>query len=137
MDELGSLDRRSFVIRGACACLALAGCAIGDGTAPASLSGTLRVADYAALASVGGVALVTLSGSPVAIVRTGATTFSALSRICPHQGATVSLAGSGFQCPRHGAQFTLAGTWAGGQHTSNLQSYPTSYDATTAVLTIG
>lgn len=97
MDELGSLDRRSFVIRGACACLALAGCAIGDGEA----------------------------------------TFAALSRICPHQGATVNLAGSGFQCPRHGAQFTLAGTWTGGQHTSNLRSYATSYDATTGVLTVG
>jgi cytochrome b6-f complex iron-sulfur subunit len=132
-----NLVRRSFVIRGACACLALAGCAIGDGTAPTSLSGSLRIADYSALANVGGVALVSLSGSPVAIVRTGDSTFLALSRICPHQGATINVAGSGFQCPRHGAQFTLAGAWAGGQRTSNLRSYATSYDAATGMLTIG
>jgi Rieske Fe-S protein len=127
-------------MQGACACaaagLTLVGCG-SSATAPATLSGSLTIADYGGLANVGGVALVSVEGSPVAVVRTGATTFLALSRICPHQGATINLSGSGFKCPRHGAEFSLQGTWTGGEPTSNLRSYPTNYDSGTGILTIG
>jgi Rieske Fe-S protein len=86
---------------------------------------------------VGGIALATVSGTPLAIVRTGSTTFLALSRICPHQGATVNLSGNGFLCPRHGAEFDASGTWIGGQRTSSMRSYATTYNAATGTLTIG
>lgn len=135
------IDRRAFLVRSAFAAAAVAlvacGAAAGDATAPASVSASVKVSDYPALSSVGGVALTTASGAPLAIVRTGTSTFVALSRICPHQGATVNSSSSGFTCPRHGAQFSLTGTWLGGQRTSNLRSYPTSYDDSTATLTIG
>ena len=78
----------------------------------------------------------TVSGAPLAVVRTGSTTFLALSRICPHQGATVNNNGSGFTCPQHGAQFNTSGTWIGGQRTSNMQSLSAQYDAGTDTLTI-
>ena len=135
------IDRRTFVVVGVCACaaagLALAGCGLSVATAPDSVGGSLKISDYAALSAVGGVALATVSGTPLAIVRTGSTTFLALSRICPHQGATVNLFGNGFLCPRHGAQFDASGTWIGGQRTSSMRSYATSYDAATGTLTIG
>jgi nitrite reductase/ring-hydroxylating ferredoxin subunit len=135
-----TVDRRSFLVRSAllAAAAALAACAGDSPTQPDIAAGsTIRVSDYAALANVGGVALVTVSGAPLAIVRTSTSAFLALSRICPHQGSTVNLNGAGFLCPNHGARFDIDGNWVGGQRTSNLHSYPTSYDAASGVLTIG
>lgn len=137
------IDRRAFLMRGALAAAAVALAACGGGlsdgsvTAPSSVSLSLKVADYPALASVGGVALVDAGGSPLAIVRTATGSFVALSRICPHQGATVGTSANGFTCPRHGARFNATGSWIGGQETSNLHSFPTSYDASTETLTVG
>jgi cytochrome b6-f complex iron-sulfur subunit len=110
----------------------------GDATAPTIASGTtVNVTSHTELATVGGVALVTVSGAPLAIVRTATSSFLALSRVCPHQGSIVNVSGSGFLCPNHGAQFTSTGTWTGGQPTSSLHSYATTYDAATGTLTIG
>ena len=134
-----SIDRRDFVMRAAAAlaAVALAACS-SDLTSPSSVaSTTINLADYPALSTVGGVATVTVDRIPLAIVRTGSTTFAAFSRICPHQGATINVTSSGFQCPRHGATFNKSGQWTGGQPTSNLVSYPVSYNATAGTLTIG
>ena len=135
------VDRREFLLRASlfAAAAALAACTgVGDNaTGPANVSTSIKVSDYPALANVGGVALINVSGSPLAVVRTGDTSFDALSRICPHQGATVDHTYNGFQCPRHGATFTNTGTWTGGQRTGNLHAYTTSYDAGTGILKIG
>ena len=136
------IGRRTFLAQTAllAAAAALAACSAGgsDLTSP-SLSGqtTITISDYPALASVGGIALVTIQSSPFAIVRTGTSSFVTLSRICPHQGSTVNQSGSGFLCPNHGAQFNASGTWIGGQSTSSLRSYATSYDAAAGTLLIG
>jgi nitrite reductase/ring-hydroxylating ferredoxin subunit len=138
--EPGALDRRAFLTRAmlSAAVLALAACGAGNGTtAPFSGTTSLNINDYPALANVGGVALVTLNGSPVALVRNSATSVLALSRVCPHQGGTINTGGGGFICPRHGAQFNLTGQWVGGQPTSNMQSYATTFDPGTGALTIG
>ncbi len=135
------IGRRTFLAQsGVLAAVALlAACgAGGDVTAP-SLNGTttVKLSDYPALATVGGVALVTIASSPFAVVRTGSSTFVALSRICPHQGSTVNASGSGFVCPNHGAQFSSTGTWVGGERTSSLRSYAATYDAVAGTVTIG
>ena len=134
------IGRRTFLAQSAllAAAVALAACGASDATAP-ELTGqaSIKVTDYPALSSVGGIAMVTIQGSPLAIVRTGTSTYVALSRICPHAGSTVNQSGSGFLCPNHGAQFSANGTWVGGQRTSNLRSYATSYDAASGTLTIG
>jgi len=136
-----SIDRRKFVSLGAYAAVAaaLVACAAGgaDATAPTSLSGTIKVSDYAALANVGGVGVTTISGSPIAIVRTSATTFITLSRVCPHQGSTINSTSTGFRCPNHGATFDATGNWTGGQRTSSMRSYNTTYDSVAGTLTIG
>jgi cytochrome b6-f complex iron-sulfur subunit len=137
---LTCVSRRQFVVQGSLAGVAimLAGC-LGSGgpTAPGSVSLTLTVSDYPALANVGGVAYVTSSGNPLAVVRTGASTFDVVSRICPHQGGTVSSNGNGFTCPNHGARFSDSGMWEGGQQTSNLTSYSSQYDSGSGILTVG
>jgi Rieske Fe-S protein len=134
------IARREFVVGAAAAlaAMALAACGGDHLTAPETIASTqVKVSDFPALATVGGVATTSISGSPVAIVRTGSTTFAAFSRICPHQGATIDVVNSGFRCPKHGATFSLSGQWTGGQKTSNLKSYPVAYDGTTGTLTIG
>jgi Rieske Fe-S protein len=134
-----TIGRRQFISGSvmAAAAAALAACGGSSNvTAPGSVGFSLKISDYAALATVGGVALVESNGSPIAVVRTGATTFVALSRICPHQGSTVNVTANGFLCPNHGATFTSTGTWTGGQRTSNMRSYTTSYDSVTGTLAI-
>ena len=132
-------DRRTFVSEAfvAAAAALLAGCSVSSIDGSTSVNGSIKVTDYPSLANTGGIALVTVSGTPLAIVRTGTSTFLALSRICPHQGATINQTGNGFTCPRHGAQFSSTGTWVGGQVTSDLQSFNTQYDSATGTLTIG
>jgi nitrite reductase/ring-hydroxylating ferredoxin subunit len=139
----GQVDegRREFLKQSAAglALLALAACGLGTATAPGSLSATtIQLSSEPALANVGGVATMQIGGSPVAVVRESATSFSAFSLICPHAGSTVqSIGAPGFLCPGHGARFDLSGQWIGGQRTSNLRSYPVTYDAAAGTLTIG
>ena len=136
------IGRRTFLAQSAllAAGALLAACAAGDATAPGTTINSttdIKVSDFPALASVGGIALVNISGNPMAIVRTGDASFVTLSRICPHQGSTINPNGSGFLCPGHGARFSATGQWQGGERTSNMRSYSTSYDATAGTITIG
>lgn len=135
-----TVDRLTFLKQSAAAiaAVALAACGGSTLTAPSSLSSTtVSIANNPALATVGGVVTMQIDGSPVAVVRESTTTFAAFSLICPHQGSTVQNQGTGFYCPGHGAMFTLAGQWTGGQRTSNLRSYPTTYDTLANTVTVG
>lgn len=141
-EEVDGLDRRRFVSRAvaaaAAALLAACGTAGVDAiTSPLSGKLTVTLSQYPALATVGGVAVVSSGSSRVAVVRTGQSAFVALSLVCPHEGSTISASSSGFVCPRHGARFDLNGTWTGGQRTNSMRSYATQYDATAGTLTIG
>jgi Rieske Fe-S protein len=137
------IGRRTFLTQTAllAAGALLAACAAGDsisspGTTISSTS-DIKVSDFPALASVGGIALVTFSGNPFAIVRTGEASFVTLSRICPHQGSTINPNGTGFLCPGHGARFNATGQWVGGQSTTNMRSYNTSYNVSAGTITVG
>jgi len=150
MDEVRSCDhscglgRREFLGAATLTALALLQAACGSagdlGLGPSVSGGPLLVtlSQYPALANVGGVARVDGgNGSPVALVRTGSATFTALSLVCPHQGSTVGLNGtSGFLCPNHGARFANSGQWQGGQPTGNLQSIAATYNATAGTVTV-
>jgi len=135
----GRLTRRTFLsqaVLGAAA-LALAACAADSILTPFSGSASVNISSYPSLATVGGVALVTLNGSPIALVRDTDTSVIALSRICPHQGGNIGTGNGGFVCPRHGAQFSLTGQWTGGERTTNMRSYATTFDVTTGDITVG
>ena len=89
---------------------------------------------------VGGAAVID-SGSaghePIAVSRTGTAAYVALSLICPHRGSTVELVSGSFYCPGHGATFSANGTWTGGQPTTSLSVYASTFDANTGTLQIG
>lgn len=143
---MAGMDRRAFISQGTLAIVAAVlaeGCGTGvwDALAPSTFdlgaAMTVKAANFPALASIGGVARVDGgTGTPIAVVRTASATFAAFSLICPHQGTTVNLTATGFQCPNHGAQFDKSGSWIGGQVTGNLVSYPVTFDAATGILTI-
>jgi Rieske Fe-S protein len=139
---IGSVNRRTFLAQGTLAAVGavLVG-ACGDGsvgatTGPVAASGSIRLSDFAALGTVGGIARVTVSGSPVAVVRAAGETYRAFSLVCPHRGTTVNVTGSSFRCPNHGATFSAAGTWTGGQRTSNLFEYTVTLNALDGTLAI-
>ena len=135
-------DRREFLTVSAASVLTVlltdaCGGSGGDaGVVAGPVSFTVQVSSYPALANVGGIARVDNGGTPIGVVRTGADTFAALFLICPHRGCTVGITGSSFRCPCHGATFASSGVWTGGQQTSSLAAFSTSYDATTDTLTI-
>ena len=135
---VGGIGRRAFLTQGALAAIAvaLAACGEDNPVAPSTDSTTIRLSDHPSLGSVGGVAYITLGGVSLAVVRTGDSSFVALSRACPHQGALVEATSAGFTCPRHGAQFSTTGEWVGGRVTTNLLSYPVDYNRKTGILTI-
>jgi cytochrome b6-f complex iron-sulfur subunit len=97
---------------------------------------TVKLSDYPGLANAGSAVRVSGTNTPIALVNEGNDNYTALSLICTHQGATVQWTGQVFICPNHGAEFASDGHWIGGQPTSNLVSYPTSYDAATDSVTI-
>lgn len=136
------IGRRAFLVQSGIlaamaalsACGGLGGADVTQPNVPANT--TINISDYPALASVGGVALLNVGSSPIAIVRTSTTSFLALSRVCPHQGGLITVSGNDFVCTRHGATFNLNGTWIGGQRTSSMYQYTTSYDAASGTLTL-
>lgn len=141
----GHIGRREFLSRSALAALATALAACGGGASSAGPTGpgnvsssTIKISDYPALATVGGVAYVSISGAPIAIVRTSSTSVAAFSRVCPHQGSIVGATQGIFYCPGHGAQFDLnTGAWIGGQRTSSLRAFNATLDQTAGTVTVG
>ncbi len=139
-----SVTRRDFVSMATMSAVALALAACGEGkddggTGPVSTGTfTIKPADFAALATVGGTVKVRNS-PPVAVSKT-ASGLVAFSLSCTHQGTTTVI-DSDFTifCSNHGAMFTSAGVWTGGQKTSNLVRLPIALDAagTTATITLG
>lgn len=82
-------------------------------------------------------AVVTVRGSRIALVRTGPSEFIGLSLTCPHQGGSINATDAGFTCSLHGARFGRNGVWVGGQETSNMRTVNVAYNADGGVLTIG
>lgn len=141
------MDRRAFLSKSAvlvAGSLLAASCGDGQiggvlGPGPDPATGlVVRLADFPALANVGGTARVDGGSSqPVAVTRTAASTFVALSMVCPHAGyRPIQIAGPGFRCPNHGAEFAPDGTWVGGQSTRALSRFSVVYDAQAGTLTI-
>lgn len=134
----GGCTRRDFLAHSSLAAVAtlLAACGSESTTAPLPSGLTVRVADYPALATVGGISQVSSTGTPVAVVRSAASTFRAFSMRCPHAGSTVQITGGSFRCPNHGATFNSSGAWTGGERTSSLTELKVTANAAGDVLTI-
>lgn len=89
----------------------------------------LNSSQFASLKTVGGYAY----NGNVVIIRSSDTTYTALSRICTHQGCTVSYDPSSKQmiCPCHGARYSASGAVLQGPATRALTTYTTTVDGTT------
>jgi Rieske Fe-S protein len=143
------LSRREFLTKStlavAGAAAIVAGCGDGQiggsGIAGPGPSGTitLKVSTVPALAATGQLAILPSEGR-IAVKRTGATTFVAISTICTHEGSIVGITGNSFECPNHGARYDADGNvtrqpQAAGSATT-LPRYTTTYDPVTDILTI-
>jgi len=110
------VDRRAFLASSTMMAVgALLASACGDGkigsgvTGPSNVSTTVRISDYPALATVGGIAKLNGTTTPVAVVKSSATQFRAFSMLCPHQGTAVGIVSGGFLCPNHEARYSSTG----------------------------
>ena len=152
MDEMtescDSPSRRTFLI-GMCGAAALA---VGVGPAllaedAAAATGIKRkkngqvvvtVGKVPGLSKVGGrVLLGTVKGAPVAVVRTGTSSYTALDLSCTHMGVTVRESTNGWTCPAHGSQFAEDGEVTGGPAMANLALVRSRFNARKGRLTVG
>jgi Rieske Fe-S protein len=72
----------------------------------------------------GSVRIGNVKGKPVAITRTGASTYVAFNLLCPHQGVTVEKSENGWKCAAHGSEFDKDGALSLGPATSDLPAVP-------------
>ena len=142
----GCVSRRDFLGRVALVAGAViaAGCSVSDltsvGTGPIPGGNiTFKSTTYAGLATTGQpveVKTSTGAASGIAVVRTSATTFLALSMACTHEGTKVNIIGQAFDCPNHGARFNSTGAVTLGPANRALTQRTVAYDATTDTVTV-
>jgi cytochrome b6-f complex iron-sulfur subunit len=96
-----------------------------DGTVtPTNGSAVLTFAQFPQLSSVGGSALVDVTGSfPIVVVRSSATAADALSATCTHEGCLMNFQSNVIHCDCHNANFALDGEVLRGPTTVNLPTY--------------
>ena len=130
MSQDREINRRSL-LTGACALLALTGL----GALPASANNGIRklgngrisvkLNSIPELSKVGGTfGIGDVRGTPVAITRTGNSSYIAFSLSCPHQGVKVSRASNGWVCDAHGSEFETDGDLVLGPATKRLTRVP-------------
>jgi cytochrome b6-f complex iron-sulfur subunit len=140
------LNRRDFLAKSALAAaalVALEGC--GDGqigpTAVKLGSGTtISLQDFPQLAKIGTIVPVTAER---ALVRTSATEFLGLSRVCTHQGCLTDIDTNSnqFQCPCHGSVFSNDGSVIRGPNIASppigpLEKLTTTYNQAAGTVTV-
>lgn len=93
----------------------------GDGDNEDAITIDLTDDDYSELGTVGGYAY---SGN-IIIIRSGDESYLAFSKICTHQGCTVTFnsAENELPCPCHGSVFSTSGAVLEGPATSSLKKY--------------
>jgi len=146
------INRRDFLAKSALAAAALVaveGCGDGqigppsrndndgDPNVPAG-SVTVKLSDFPALATVG---VVVDIGHQRAVIRTGASTFRGLSRICTHEQCDTDVRNNRFECPCHGSIFASDGSVVRGPSVASPQIAPLSplnvtYDAAAGTITV-
>jgi Rieske Fe-S protein len=97
---------------------------------------TIKLKDISKVVAVGASAAIgEVKSRPVALLRTGASTFKAFSLLCPHQGVTVIKQEDGWYCEAHESKFGVNGSLVNGPATRGLPSIPVRVSK--GVITIG
>jgi cytochrome b6-f complex iron-sulfur subunit len=127
----------------ACGALWLGGCNTGgpiDGSVtPTNGMALIPFAMFPALNNVGDGVVIDVDGAPIAVIRTGATTASALSAKCTHQGCTVEVQAGDPQltCPCHGSTFSINGAVIQGPARTALRTYAATVGSDGVTVAIG
>lgn len=102
---------------------------------PGEIRIDLNHSGSAALQSVGGF----IYTGNIIVIRTGTSTYMALSKICTHEGFTVSYNHSNNQiiCTNHGSVFTTSGAVVTGPATTNLRTYSVTVDGDMLIINTG
>jgi Rieske Fe-S protein len=140
MNQDHEINRRAL-LSGACALLAITGL----GALPASANSGIRklgngrvsvnLKSIPELSKVGGsVGIGNVKGKPVAITRTGASSYIAFSLSCPHQGVKLTQATTGWVCDAHGSEFEADGDLVLGPATTRLPRVPMKVSKGTATV---
>jgi Rieske Fe-S protein len=147
------IDRRGFLAKSALAAAALVvidGCGDGqigppthrsnggDPNLPPGSGVTVKLSDFPALATIGTLVDV---GRERAVVRTGASTFRGLSRICTHEQCDTDVRNNRFECPCHGSIFAADGSVIRGPSVASppitpLRILEVTFDATAGTITV-
>jgi Rieske Fe-S protein len=124
------VSRRNF-LAGACGLFLLSGVQALPASANSAVkklsNGKLSVqlSKIEALAQVGGAVRVgIIKGNPVAITRTGTSSYIAYTLRCPHQGVPVKKTETGWRCEAHGSEFEPDGDLVLGPATTRLPRVP-------------
>ena len=92
----------------------------------------------AVLRDVGGARIVAIGSRHVIVAHVADGEFVALSAVCTHAGCLVTYSSSAqdIECPCHGSRFAVDGSVTRGPATTPLAEFPTTFDASTQVVTI-
>jgi cytochrome b6-f complex iron-sulfur subunit len=143
---MSDITRRSFLegaATAACGALLLGGCQSGGGPVDGSVTPTngqalLTFAMFPKLMTVGSGVVVDAGGNPIAVIRTGDATATALSATCTHERCTVELQSGNppLFCPCHGSEFSISGVAVHGPARTSLHVYAATVDAAGVTVTL-
>jgi cytochrome b6-f complex iron-sulfur subunit len=102
---------------------------------PGEIKLDLTHASNAALQTVGGF----IYTGNIIVIRTGTNAYMALSKICTHEGFTVTYNHNNNHiiCNNHGSVFTTSGTVVNGPAQTNLRTYSVTVDGNTLIINTG
>ena len=91
----------------------------------------------AALAPVGGAALVRSTIGDFLVAHTAQESFTALTAVCTHEACTITgFRSPTYVCPCHGSQYSTAGQVLSGPATRSLRTFPTQLTGTLLTITV-
>ncbi|MCU1280574.1 MAG: Iron-sulfur cluster-binding protein, Rieske family [bacterium] len=135
---MSDISRRGFLQTAAvagCGALVLGGCQSGGSVAgsvtPVNNMAQLTFAMFPKLATIGDGVVVDIGGNPIAVIRTGDTTASALSAVCTHERCTVEIQSGSppLYCACHGSEFAISGVVVRGPARTSLRTYTATVDS--------
>ena len=142
---MSDITRRSFLEGAATAAscaLLLGGCQNGgpvDGSVtPMNGQALLTFAMFPKLMTIGSGVVVDAGSNPIAVIRTGDATATALSATCTHQSCTVEIQSGNppLFCPCHGSEYSISGVAVHGPARTSLRVYAATIDASGVTVTL-
>jgi thiosulfate dehydrogenase [quinone] large subunit len=113
------------------ACSSLTGPSVSHGTTTINIASLTSNGQFMVDSSV------TPDGTPILVIRQNATTYTALSMLCTHQGCQVdSPSGGSIYCGCHGSRFNLFGQVVTGPASSPLTNYSVTLNAVAKTITV-